>query len=107
MTISPKTQAVLAGLGSAVTSYIAYFIALPPSLQTGIMGQVISILPAQYQTAAAGVAKTAATFLGFWATYKAAHSGPMVPPQSAEDKSQPTTPQPLIAPTDKPQPPKV
>lgn len=71
--LSPKTQAIVAGIASGVTGYIAYFIALPPSLQTGIMGQIIAILPAQYQTAAAGIAKTAATFLGFWATYKLSH----------------------------------
>lgn len=92
MHVSPKTQAMLAAVGSGLAGYVAYFVALPPSLQTGMMGEVIALLPPQYQTAAAGISRTLATFLGFWATYKAAHSGPMVPPQSAEDKAQPTTP---------------
>lgn len=89
--MSPKIQAIIAGVTSGVAGYMAYFIALPPSLQTGMMGQVISILPAQYQTAAAGVSRTLQLFLGFWATYKLAHSGPQTPPQSAEDKAQSTT----------------
>lgn len=77
-----KTQAIWSALMAGITGYIAYFIALPPSLQTGIMGDVIALLPASYQTAGAGVAKTLSTFLGFYATYKAAHSGPQTPPKN-------------------------
>lgn len=75
-----KIQAIWAAILSGVTGYLAYFIALPPSLQTGIMGDIITQAPAAWQPALAGTAKTLSMFLGMWATYKAAHSGPQTPP---------------------------
>lgn len=73
--MTSKTQAVISAIISAATSYVAYFIALPPQLQTGILGQLIAIAPPSWQPAIAGSAKTIGTISGLYATYKAAHSG--------------------------------
>lgn len=78
--MTTKREAIWSGIAAGVTGYIAYFLALPPNLQTGIMGDIIALMPADWQPAAAGVSRTVATFLGFYATYKAAQSGPQTPP---------------------------
>lgn len=75
-----KTQALAYAIGSGLTGYLAYFIALPPNLQTGIMGQLIGIAPPPWQPFLAGFMKSASVILGLYATYKAAHSGPQTPP---------------------------
>lgn len=80
--MSTKLQAIVSGIIAAVTGYIAYFLALPPSLQTGILGDVIGMAPAGWQPALASSTKTISTLLGFYATYKAAHSGPQTPPKN-------------------------
>lgn len=77
-----KLQALLYGIASGITGYLAYFLALPPSLQGGIMGQVISVCPVGWQPFMAGSMKTISVFLGIYATYKAAHSGPQTPPKN-------------------------
>lgn len=86
--MSTKLQAILAAIFSAVTGYVAYFIALPPSLQTGILGDVIALAPAGWQPAVASITKTLSTVLGFYATYKAAHSGPSIPTQALEERGE-------------------
>lgn len=81
--MSTKVQAVVAGAFAALTGYIAYFVALPPNLQTGTLGELIAVAPAAWQPALAATSKTLSVFLGLYATYnKAAHSGPQTPPQN-------------------------
>lgn len=80
--MTTKIQSLLYGIGAGLTGYIAYFIALPPSLQTGIMGQMIGIAPPSWQPVLAGTMKTASTVLALYATYKASHSGPQTPPKN-------------------------
>lgn len=75
-----KIQALLSAILAGVTGYIAYFVALPPSLQTGMMGDAIALAPLDWQPLLAGSAKTISTILGFYATYKAAQSGPATKP---------------------------
>lgn len=78
--MSTKLQALLYGALSAFSGYIAYFVALPPNLQTGILGELIGVAPPAWQPALAATTKTLSVFLGLYATYKAAHSGPQTPP---------------------------
>lgn len=77
-----KYQAIVSGIIAGLSGYVAYFIALPPSLQTGIMGDLIALAPPQWQTALAGTTRTISTLAGFYATYKAAQSGPQSPPKN-------------------------
>lgn len=77
--MSTKAQVIVSGIAAGITGYIAYFLALPPSLQGGIMGQVISVCPVAWQPFMAGSMKTISVFLGIYATYKASRSGPKTP----------------------------
>lgn len=80
--MTSKVQALIYGIASAVTGYVAYFIGLPPSLQTGILGDLIALAPYGWQPALASTGKTISTLTGIYATYKAAHSGPQTPPKN-------------------------
>lgn len=75
-----KLQALVSGIIAGVSGYIAYFVALPPSLQTGILGDLIAIAPPSWQPALAGTAKTISTAATIYATYKSAQSGPATKP---------------------------
>lgn len=80
--MNSKLQSLLYGIGAAITGYVAYFIALPPQLQTGILGDLIALCPPSWQPAAGATAKTISTLAGLYATYKASHSGPQTPPKN-------------------------
>ncbi len=73
-----KLHAFIGAIASGVTGYIAYFIALPPNLQTGIMGDLISLAPSGWQPALAGSSKSFSMLLAMWAAYKL--SKPTTPP---------------------------
>jgi hypothetical protein len=77
-----KIQALVYGILSGFTGWLAYFIALPPSLQTGMIGEITTILPASWQPVMAGFMKTVSVVSGIYMGYKAAHSGPQTPPKN-------------------------
>lgn len=79
--MTPKAQALWSTLASGISGYIAYFIALPLSLQTGMLGQIVQLVPVPYQPVVAGTTKTLSTFLAFYAAYKLSHHNQPVPPQ--------------------------
>lgn len=72
MNIPPKIQTLLYGIGSAITGYVAYFLGLPPQLQTGILGDLIALCPPSWQPMAAGTAKTISTIAGLYASHRLA-----------------------------------
>lgn len=78
--LSTKIQSLIGAISAGVMGYLAYFIALPPNLQTGMLGEIINVAPPSWQPALAATTKTLSVLLGAWATYKAAHSGPQTPP---------------------------
>lgn len=77
-----KTQALWSAIVSGVSGYLAYFINLQPAMQTGILGELVEILPFEWRPAAAGITKTLSTVLGIYAGYTAAKSGPATPPKN-------------------------
>lgn len=80
--MTSKIQALLYGALAGLTGYIAYFVALPPNLQTGVLGEIINVAPPTWQPALAASTKTLSVFLTLYATYKASHSGPQTPPKN-------------------------
>lgn len=74
--MTAKLQAKLSALVTAAFGFVAWLIALPPELQTGILGRVVSICPPAWQPGVGFWAKGIATVSGIWAVYKASHSGP-------------------------------
>lgn len=78
-----KVQAVVMVIVSGVTGYVAYFVALPPNLQTGILGQIVGIAPPSWQPAIASTTKTISIVASIWAGYKASQSGPQTPPPNS------------------------
>lgn len=80
--MTSKLQAILGGVLTGGFGFIAWLIALPPELQTGVLGQVVAMCPPAAQPAVGFWCKTFATIAGIYATYKASHSGPQTPPKN-------------------------
>lgn len=78
--LSTKVQAWIAGLVGGMGSFIAWFINTPPEQQSGWLAQLVELVPVNDRPSAALFAKTISTCAGFYAIYKASHSGPSTPP---------------------------
>ena len=86
--MTTKIQAIAYAIVSGIAGYIAYFLALPPSLQTGILGDLIAIAPPDWQPIMAGSAKTVSTIAGIYSTLRASQSGhPPVEPTGWRDNA--------------------
>lgn len=80
--MTTKIQAIISGALAGVFSFISYLAIAPPEVQSGFFAQLVEITPVQHRPFVAVTTKALATIFGFYATYKAAHSGPQSPPKN-------------------------
>lgn len=77
---SSKVQALVGGVFTSVFAFLGWLVTVPPNLQTGMLGELINIVPPDWQPAVGFWSKILAFGSGVYGFYKAAHSGPQTPP---------------------------
>lgn len=81
-TMTTKLQVFVTGAVSAVTTFLGWFVTLPPNQQGDIIAPIIAVVPVTWQAGIAVVLKVVGAVSGLYATFKAAQSGPQSPPKN-------------------------
>lgn len=74
--MSAKLQTIAAGVVSGIAGFVSFIANTPPSQQTELLGAIVSLVPVDWRPDVAVWARSISTIVGFWAVYKASHSGP-------------------------------
>lgn len=80
-----KHQAIFSGILAAVTSFLSWFLMLPPNQQGDIIAPLIAVVPVSWQSGIAVAMKGIGAVTGLYATFKAAQSGPQSPPKNPNE----------------------
>jgi hypothetical protein len=78
--MSPKIQAIVAGIVSGVTGFVSFIANTPPSQQAHLLGAIVDMVPVELRPDVAVWCRSVSTITGMWMAYKASHSGPQSPP---------------------------
>lgn len=80
--MSSKTQAIVSSIFAAMFGFINWLATVPPEQQSGILATLVEVTPVQWRPTVGVWTRALMMFLGIYATYKAAHSGPQTPPKN-------------------------
>lgn len=77
--MTSKLQALIYGIGAALVGFVSWLADQPPSFQSGVLGEAMSICPVEWKPAVATTLHAVSYGLGLYALYHASHSGPQTP----------------------------
>lgn len=80
--MKPHQQALLSGIIAGITTFLGWFIALPPEQQNSLIAPIIATVPVARQPNLAVGMKLIGTASSIYAVFKAAQSGPAKPPST-------------------------
>ena len=78
--MNDKLQAKVSAYVFTIASILVYLSTLPPEQQDSVLGPIVSLIPLTWRPEVGLILKAISSAAGFWGIYKAAHSGPQVPP---------------------------
>ena len=80
MTFNSKWQTKISAALTGFFGFVAWLATVPPEQQSGMLGALSQVFPIAWQPTIGLWSKLLTTAFGFWAVYKASHSGPQTPP---------------------------
>ena len=80
--MSTKFKALIASIATGIFGFINWLATVPPEQQSGWLASLVELTPLQWRPNVGLFTRCLTLFLGIYATYLAAHSGPQTPPKN-------------------------
>lgn len=82
--MNTKLKVILASSGTGISGFINWLATVPPEQQSGWLAALVELTPLHWRPNVGLFTRCLTLFLGIYATYLAARSGPTPPPDSTK-----------------------